>query len=305
MQTPAGFHIVGEGVSARAEIVDFWAMVFNPSSMDRLTHSVIGCWLAGSFLVISVASFYLLKKKHFDFATRSLKVGLWVASISLILQLISGGSSAEGVAVNQPAKFAAIEGLYKTERGVGLSIFGLPDSKEQAMKWNIKIPKLLSIMAFGDPDAEITGLDKYPRGDWPNVAVVFQTYHLMIFMWVLMTATIVFALYAQWRKKLYDGSLILKALVVSAIYPQIGNQAGWVTAEMGRYPWIVQDHLRISEGLSKSVTANQVFSSIIMFGFVYTCLFVLFVYLLNEKFQHGPVEGDLASPYHNLETVLK
>lgn len=297
MQTPAGFHIVGEGIQARAEIIDFWGMVFNPSSVDRLVHSVIGCWLAGSFLVISVASFYLLKNRHIEFAKRSLNIGLGVAIVALILQLFSGDSSARGVAVNQPAKFAAMEAVYKTAEGVGLSLFGVPDSETQTIHWNVSIPKLLSFLTFHDPEAQIKGLDQYPPADWPRVSVVFQTYHLMILMWVLMALTCVLALYT-------NHPLALKALILSAFYPQIANQAGWVTAEMGRYPWIVQDHLRISEGLSKAVTANQVFGSIVMFGCVYTGLFILFIYLLNEKFQHGPTEGDLATPYHQLEEVI-
>lgn len=296
MQTPAGFHVVGEGLKARAEITDFWAMVFNPSSVDRLVHSVIGAWLAGAFLVISVSSYYLLKKRHMAFAERSLKIALIVASVSLTLQLFSGHSSARGVAVNQPAKLAAFEGHFHTERGAGLYLVGIPD-KETGTVHGIKIPGMLSYLAFSDSNAEVKGLDQYPKKDWPNVQAVFQTFHLMILMWVLMVVSTILAFCSRqpW---------VLKILVASAIFPQIGNQAGWVSAEMGRYPWIVQDLLRISEGLSKSVTANQVFWSIVLFGIVYFFLFLLFVYLLNEKFKHGPSDHDLESPYHNLHKVI-
>lgn len=297
MQTPAGFHVVGEGLKARAEITDFWAMVFNPSSVDRLLHSVIGAWLAGAFLVISVSSYYLLKKRHIAFAERSLKIALVVASISLALQLVSGHTSAKGVAVNQPAKLAAFEGLYHTEKGAGIYIAGIPDTKTETVR-GIKLPNMLSYLAFSDPNAEVKGLDQYPKKDWPNVQAVFQTFHLMILMWVLMVLSAGLAFYSRkpW---------VLRILVASAIFPQIANQAGWVSAEMGRYPWIVQDLLRISEGLSKSVTANHVLGSIILFGFVYFFLFLLFVYLLNEKFKHGPSDLDLESPYHNLHKVIK
>lgn len=126
MQTPSGFHIVGEGLNARAEITDFWAMVFNPSSMDRLFHSIFGAWLAGTYLVISVAAFYLLKNRHIRFARESLKIGTIVAAVALILQFITGDSSARGVAKNQPAKLAAFEGIYHTQRGVSLSLFAVP-----------------------------------------------------------------------------------------------------------------------------------------------------------------------------------
>lgn len=305
MQTPAGYHIVGDGLSARAEIVDFWAMVFNPSSMDRLIHVIIGCWLAGAFLVISVSAYYILKQRHLDFAKSSLKIGLWVASVSLILQVISGDSSARGVAVNQPAKLAAFEALYKTDSGVSFSLFGIPNTKEERLDYEIGIPKLLSFMTFHDPAAEIKGLDQYPKKDWPHVATVFQTYHLMILMWVFMVITTCLATYKWRRGTLFTNKWMLQALVVSVLYPQIANQAGWVSAEMGRYPWIVQDLLRISEGLSKAVTANQVMGSLIMFTFIYILLFILFLYLLNDKFQHGPGEIDYTTTYRQQRESMK
>ncbi len=304
MQTPSGFHIVGEGIKARAEIVDFWQMVFNPSSVDRLLHSIIGAWLAGAFLVVSVSAFYLLKKRHREFAERSLAIGLFTASTALILQLFSGHESAGGVAKNQPAKLAAFEGVYNTQKGAPLYLFGIPNSSEMKVT-GFAIPNMLSWMVHGDTQAEIRGLDSYPKQDWPNVSAVFQMYHLMILMWTLMVITSAIALWYYLKGQLHERPWVLRALAFSVLYPQVANQAGWIAAEMGRYPWIVQDLLRISDGLSKTVTANQVLGSLLMFGFVYAALFVLFLYLLNEKIQHGPSEADLASPYHQLQAVVK
>lgn len=308
MQTPAGYHVVGEGLDARAEITDFWAMVFNPSSVDRLCHTVIGCWLAGAFLVISVAAFYLLKRRHLDFAKSSLKIGLSVAAVAVALQAFSGHSSAQGVARNQPAKLAAFEGVFKTQKGAPLNLFGIVDMQNEKVR-GVEIPKALSFLAYNDFDAEIIGLDRFPRKDWPNVKAVFQTYHLMIAMWSCMLLAVVIA-FIQWRrKKLFESPFAsrwtLRFLVLSVLFPQVANQAGWVSAEMGRYPWIVQNLLRISEGLSKSVTANQVFGSIIMFGVVYFLLLMLFLYLLNEKIKHGPTEGVEEVPYHQLNKVAQ
>lgn len=305
MQTPAGFHIVGEGLKARAEIVDFWAMVFNPSSVDRLLHSVIGAWLAGAFLVISVSAYYLLKNRHLKFARSSLKIGLIVALVACILQGITGDSSARGVAHNQPAKFAAFEGLFKTQAEVPLLIFGVVNTQEQRVDYALGVPKLLSWMTFGSTQAEIQGLDQVPPKDWPNTRVVFQTYHLMIAMWALMISLALLSLYL-WRKgTLFTNKWVLRALVFSVFFPQIANQAGWVSAEMGRYPWIVYHLLRISEGLSKSVTANQVLGSLIMFTILYFLLFLVFIYLLNEKFKHGPEDDGEMTPYRNLHIVAK
>lgn len=298
MQTPAGYEISGEGIAARAVITDFWAMVFNPSSMTRLSHTVIGCWLAGAFLAISVGAYYILKNRHLEFAKNTLKVSLSVAIVACVLQLITGDSSGRVVAKYQPAKLAAIEGIYKTKKGAGLSLFGIPNTKEERLDYAIEIPYMLSLLSFHDAQAEIKGLDTVPKKDWPRVQVVFQTYHLMILTWVLMVVSALLAVY-YWRKgTLFQKKGLLKLLVVSAVFPQIGNQAGWVTAEMGRYPWIVQDLLRISEGLSKAVVAEQVLGSIILFGIVYSFLFVLFVYLLNEKFKHGPADLDTSTTYH-------
>jgi cytochrome d ubiquinol oxidase subunit I len=304
MQTPAGFHIVGEGIRARAEIVDFWAMVFNPSSMDRLAHVIIGCWLAGAFLVISISAYYILKSRHLEFARNSLKIGLIMAAVSLILQVISGDSSAKGVAVNQPAKMAAMEGIFRTEKGAPLSIFGIVNTKEERIDYNISIPGMLSYLSFGDFEAPVTGLDQFPKKDWPNTAVVFQTYHLMIAMWVFMVLTAFTAIFMWWRKCLFKSKWMLRLLVFSVIYPQIGNQVGWITAEMGRYPWIVQGLLRISDGLSKVVTANQVLGSIIMFGIVYFFLFILFIYILNDKIKHGPTDIDKTKLYSNKNMAM-
>jgi cytochrome bd ubiquinol oxidase subunit I len=305
MQTPAGFHVVGEGLNARAEIVDFWAMVFNPSSMTRLTHTIIGCWLAGAFLVISVAAYYLLKKKHEEFSKNSLRIGLCVGFIALVLQGISGDRSAEVVAKHQPAKFAAMEGIYKTTNGAPLTLFGIADSRQETIHYSIQIPKLLSFMAFSDFNAEVKGLDQIPRKDWPNVGVVFQTYHLMVAMWFGMLAVSLAALHAWWKGTLFTHPVLLKSLVASVLFPQVANQVGWVTAEMGRYPWIVQGLLRISEGLSKTVTANQVLGSIILFGIVYFFLLLLFIYLLNEKIQHGPTDEVKSPLYPQMQQYVK
>lgn len=306
MQTPAGFHVVGEGMTARAEIVDFWAMVFNPSSADRLIHSLIGAWLAGAFLVISVSAYYLLKGRHFEFSKRSMKVGLIVGGAACILQLISGDHSAKGVAVNQPMKLAALEGVYHTEKGAPLILFGIPNKKEERIDYAVSVPKLLSILTFGSSSAEIKGLDTIPSKDRANVSAVFQTYRLMILMWVLMTLSTLLAAIFWYRETLFKKKWMLRLLVASVFFPQIANQAGWVSAEMGRYPWIVQDLLRISDGLSKAVTANQVLGSLIMFSILYFMLFLLFIFLLNEKIKHGPDDGgEAAAPYRQLETYVE
>lgn len=305
MHTPAGYHIVGEGMYARAEITDFWAMVFNPSAMQRLVHVTLGAWLAGAFLVISVSAYYILKNRHLAFARSSLKISLIMASVTVILQGFSGDDSARGVSVNQPAKLAAFEGIFTTEEGATpLALFGIPDQKRGQLDYAITIPKLLSFLIHRDFSTSVPGLDQYLKEDWPFVPIVFQTYHAMILMWVLMLLASFGAIYHWYRGTLFTQRFMLRFLVLSAIFPQIANQVGWVSAEMGRYPWVVQGLLRISEGLSKAVTANQVLGSLIMFSVVYTALFILFVYLLNEKFTHGPSETHKKGVYPQQHALI-
>lgn len=305
MQTPAGYHIVGDGMEARAEIIDFWAMVFNPSSMDRLFHSVIGCWLSGAFLVISVAAFYILRRRHLDFARASIKVALGVALFALPLQAMTGDSSGKVVAKHQPMKLAAMEGLFKTQMNAPLTLFGFPNIAKEKIDYQVAIPGMLSFLSYNDFQAEVKGLDQIPKRDWANTRVVFQSFRIMIAMWFGMLLCTICGLY-HWHKDQFMNSVwTLRLMTVSVLFPQIANQAGWLVAEMGRFPWIVYGHLRISEGLSKSVTANQILGSIIMFGVVYLFLFLLFIYLLNEKISHGPEDIDDTPTYHRLQEYME
>ena len=295
MQTPAGFHIVGEGLKARAEITSFWEMVFNPSSMDRLFHTLCGAWQAGAFLVVSVSAWYLLKRKHHDFARASLRVGLTVGLIGSLLQLVSGHESAVGVAKNQPAKLAAFEGLYDTTTNAPLNLFGWVDEKDEAVRGGIAIPGLLSYLAHSDTRAPVTGLRQAAPNpdDRPPVNFSFQLFHIMVAVGFAMILISALGFLYFWRGSLFDKRWMLWLLVLSVLGPQIANQAGWFAAEVGRQPWIVYGLLRTSEGLSAVVKANTVLSAIILFSLVYLLLFAVFVYLLNDKIQHGPDEADL------------
>lgn len=305
MQTPAGFHIVGEGLAARAEITSFWAMVFNPSSMVRLFHSVVGAWMAGAFLVTSISSYYLLKQKYKRFALSSMKIGLSVAIIASCLQGVLGSMSAEVVTKHQPLKLAAMEGVFRTEAEAAFYIAGIVDAPNQTIKYGIAVPGLLSYLAYGKTDAKVTGLDQFPKKDWPHLQTVFQSYRIMIGMWLIMLTLSVWGIYSWWRGTLEKSKWLQKCLLFAVICPQIANQLGWIVAEMGRYPWIVYNHLRISEGLSKAVVASQVLGSIITFGVVYSFLFLLFIYLLDHKIKHGPTDEPEDISYHAAETLIR
>lgn len=295
MQTPQGFKLVGEGVNRRAVITDFWGVIFNPSFLDRLTHVIIGCWLTGAFIVLSVCSYYYLKKKHTEFARIGMKLGLAVAAILLVLQLISADYTARGVAKYQPEKLAAMEGVYETRDHTPMTVAGYVDTKEQVVK-GIKIPSLLSFLVYRNFKTPVTGLNDFPETDWPNVAAVFQMYHLMIFMWGAMVIMTLLGFIFYKRKTLDKAKWTLRGLVVSILFPYIANQSGWFTAEMGRQPWVVYHVLRTADGVSTGIRKEQVVGSIIMFILIYILLFSLFLFLMNRKIQTGP-EGESKPGY--------
>ncbi|MEO6229966.1 MAG: cytochrome ubiquinol oxidase subunit I [Ferruginibacter sp.] len=291
-QTPAGFHIVGEGLKARAEVTDFWAMVFNPSSVERLMHVWIGAILAGAFLVLSVNAYYILKKKFLDVAVPAFKISLVVATFFALAQLLAGSKSAEGVAVNQPAKLATLEGHYDSSSRADMYLFGWVNQREQKVT-GIKIPGGLSFLLYQDFKQSVKGLNAFKVTEQPKqVNAVFQFYHLMIAIGMFMIVLTLFASFKWWKGKLFENKWLMTIFVWSVLLPQIANECGWFAAEMGRQPWVVYGLLKTSDALSKSVSANQIIFSLVLFTLVYITLFILFLYLLNRKIKHGPVDYD-------------
>lgn len=293
-QTPAGYHIVGEGINARAEITDFWAMVFNPSSVDRLIHVWLGAFLAGTFLVLSVHAYYLVKGRYVDISKKAFKIALAVATIFSLGQLAAGHKSAEGVAKNQPAKLAALEGHFEANAPADMYVLGWVDKENQVVT-GLKIPGGLSFLLEYDFEAPVTGLNAFPEDERPSqVNAVFQFYHIMVAIGVFLIALTVYASFLWWRGQLFEKKWLLTVFAWAVILPQVANQTGWYAAEMGRQPWVVYGLLRTSDALSKSVTANQVLFSLILFFIVYLVLFILFIYLLNKKIKTGPYDEGVA-----------
>lgn len=287
-QTPAGFHIVGEGMEARAEIIDFWAMVFNPSSTERVLHVWIGSFIAGAFLVLSISAYYIIKKKHIEFAVKSFKPAFWIFAVSSILQLFIGHRSADIVARYQPAKLAAMEGHFDTLAPADMYLLGYVNKTKEETR-GLKIPGGLSFLVHQNFSAPIKGLKSFRPEDRPNSPnTVFQTYHLMVTIGGFFIVLSLYGSYLLWTKKLFQKKWILYIFLWGVLLPQLANQAGWFAAETGRQPWVVYNLLRTSDALSRAVTANQVWFSLIMFTIVYIMLFSLFVFLMNRKIQHGP-----------------
>lgn len=301
-QTPVGHeirdYVVNGKVYQRAEIVDFWAMVFNPSTMDRLIHVWLGAFILGAFFVMSISAWYLLKGRHLEFARRSFTGGLLLATVSSLAQLLSGHSNARMVSEYQPAKLAAMEGIYETENSTGLYLFGWPDDETETVKYGIEIPGMLSFLVHDNFKTPVPGFDQLEE-TWgrPPVWITFQAYHLMIAIGMTFIGSTLLACWFWWRGTLFDQRWLLWYFVFAVILAFVANEAGWVAAEVGRQPWIVYPSLvngeltgglRTSEGLSEAVRAEQVLGSIIFFGIIYFLLFVLWITLLHQKISHGP-----------------
>jgi cytochrome d ubiquinol oxidase subunit I len=294
-QTPAGYHIVGEGMKARAEIVDFWAMVFNPSSMERLSHSIIGGFLSGAFLVLSVHGYYLYKNRCVSLSKKAFKIALIFATVTALMQLFTGHKSAEVVAKYQPAKLAAFEGHYDSSAVADMYIIGSTNPVTQKTT-GIKIPKGLTFLLHQDFTTPVRGANAFKADERPGVRetkFVFQTYHLMIAIGMLLIGLTLYASFLLWRKKLYNKKWLMFFFTFSVLLPQIANQVGWYSAEVGRQPWVVYNLLKTSDALSKAVKAEQVMFSLILFVLVYATLFLLFLYLMNKKIKHGPCDDEI------------
>jgi cytochrome bd ubiquinol oxidase subunit I len=303
MQTPAGHAIVGEGSARHAIIQNFWEVLNNPSTLDRLAHVLIGAWLTGAFFVISVSAFYVLRNVHLDFARRCLKMGLVVATVAVGLQAISGDSTARGVAQNQPIKLAAFEGVYQTQTPTSMWVAGVVKPKEKKIV-GIELPGLLSFLVYRNFNQSVAGLDQYPSELWPNVRLVFQTYHGMILMWGLMLLAVILGWLSWWRGKISTSKWTLRFLIASVLFPQIANQLGWYSAEMGRQPWIVYGLMRTHEGVSPHLKPEQVIFSLVLFSLIYLMIFILFIYLLDHKIRQGP-ESSQIDEYRNPFTQQK
>ncbi|MCL4206798.1 MAG: cytochrome ubiquinol oxidase subunit I [Pirellulaceae bacterium] len=311
-QTPTGFHLVEREINGqlftRAEIVDFWAMIFNPSSIHRLVHVWLGAFILGAFFVMSVSAWYLLHGRHGEFAKRSFAGGLLLGTVASLGQLLSGHFNADMVAEHQPAKLAAFEGHFRTvEGGTPLYLVGWPDEREQRVKSAVAIPGMLSFLVYQDFNRPVPALDQL-EADYgrPPVWLSFQAYHLMIGLGMLFIASTLLACWFLWRGTLFQQRWLLWFFVFAVVLAFVANEVGWCAAEVGRQPWIVYPArdasgelvggLRTTDAVSEVVTAGMVIGSIAMFTVIYAILFALWIFLLNRAIQQGPACSETPGP---------
>jgi cytochrome bd ubiquinol oxidase subunit I len=285
-QTPAAYQIVGEGAFRRAELTNFWLAVFNPSTVPRYLHTVVSSVFTGSFFIVSISAWFLLKGRHMEFARKSFRISLVTAAIFSVLILGVGHAHALQVAETQPAKMAAFEALFETEAGAPMVIFGFPDAANERLVLPIRIPKLLSFMIHNDFDATVIGLDQFPREEWPPLAATFYPYHFMFLLgFFFIGITWLGVLLGQ---KTLGNRLLLRVYLLALPLPLLSMQLGWMAAEFGRQPWVVYNLLKTRDAVSVVVPAGQILLTIILFGIVYALLGALTIFLVRREVMHGP-----------------
>ena len=285
MQHPVGY-VLRNG---RAEMVDFLAVVTNPYGLLKFGHQLASGYTVGAFFIMGVSAWHLLRNNRTDFFRKSFRIGAVFGLVSAILVAVLGDFHAIEVAKTQPAKFAAMESIWETKKGMGLNLLLWPDPiKECNSIQQLCIPNAVSLLAFHTPDAEIKGLKEFPPDLRPPVLPTFLSFRFMIGLGTFFILTALVAVVLSWRGTLENNRLFLKILLWSIPLPYLANQLGWIVAEVGRQPWIVYGIMKTSDGVSKSVDLAQVVISLLGFTILYGGLGVIDIYLLAKYARKGP-----------------
>ena len=288
MQTPAGFEI--DPVTGRAVMTDLWAAVFNPSTLPRFLHTIDGALVTGSFFVMGVSAWYLCKGRFEEFGRQSLKVALVFALVSSALQVQLGHYHGHQVWKTQPAKMAAYEGLFESEKNPTLMVFGIIDREERKVHFPIGIPNFMSIFLDFNPETVIQGLNEFPEEDWPPLPLTFYPFHLMTLLGFYFVGLTGLGLLLLWRGMLFSSRWFLTLAYLSIPLPFIANELGWMAAEVGRQPWVVYgvEGMRTSLVSSPSVSAGEILVSLVMFVVVYSLMLALWLFLIRKTVRQGP-----------------
>jgi len=286
MQTPAGFRMEG----GRAVLDSFWKAVFNPSTVIRFVHTILGGWITGSLVAMAIAAWLLLKGRSGAAAAALMKTSLAVFATAAILQLGSGHAHSMQVTKTQPEKMAAFEALWETMDGAPFTVFGIPDEKNERVLLAVRIPKMLSMLVDLDPGGRVLGLNEFPKDERPPVFLPFAGYHLMIFFGLLFILMGVSGVWLQARKKLGTSRRYLKLLLFAVPLPYLANETGWIAAEVGRQPWAVHRILRTSDAVSAVVPAGNILFSVILFAAVYALIGAAGLTIILRTIRGGPDE---------------
>jgi cytochrome d ubiquinol oxidase subunit I len=287
MQHPVAYNRLPDG---QFEVVSFWQLLLNPWGLFQYMHNMTGAVITASFVMAAVGAFYLLDGKREGYGRIFTRVGVISGVISTILIIFpTGDLHGKYVARHQPAAIAGMEGLFHTESGAGIVLIGQPNEVTQQIDNPIVVNNVLSFLIYGTTKAEVTGLDAFPRDQWPSaLPLLFYAYHIMAGLGTYFVVLMIVAAFLLWRKKLYTSRWILWLLLISFPFPYIANTAGWMTAEIGRQPWLIYGLMRTSEGYSNTVSAGNGLFTLIGFMGLYALLGLLFTVLVYREISLGP-----------------
>ncbi len=290
MQTPAGFRMEG----GRAVLDDFFAAAFNPSTVVRFVHTILGGWMTGALVALAIAAWLVLKGRAADKAALLMKPALALFAVAAVLQLGTGHAHSVQVTRTQPEKMAAFEALWRTEDGAPFTVFGIPDEKNERTLLAVRIPKMLSFLVHFDPNGRVLGLDEFPKEERPPVLLPFASYHVMILLGLGFIAMGAWGLWLQARKKLVASRGFLKLLIFAVPLPYLANELGWIAAEVGRQPWAVYKVLRTADAASSVVPAGNILFSIVLFTIIYALIGVVGLRIILKTVRGGP-DGEAAA----------
>ena len=287
MQHPAGFSI---GPDNEIVFTSFAALLLNSWGLWQYLHTMIGSVVTACFVVAAVGAFYLLTSRHIEYGITFIRTPIIVGTIATILMIFpTGDSQGKNIANYQPATLAAMEGLFETVNGAPIALMGQPDMVEMRLDNPLTIPRVLSFLTYSRWKAEVKGLDSFPKELWPdNIPLLYYSYHIMVGLGTIFIAIMLVSAWLLYRGQLLRSKTMLWILLLSFPFPYIANTAGWMTAELGRHPWLVYGLMRTQEGFSTNVSAGNATFTLLGFTGMYTFLSILFLYLVYLEIDRGP-----------------
>ena len=293
MQHPVAYAVAENG---RLVVDSLMGLLTNPWLPWQFAHNMTAAVVTGSFVMAALGAFYVLSGQHLAQAKMYLRTGVVAGAIASLLMITpTGHENARQVLEYQPIKGAALEGLFRSERGADILLIGQPNTETMTIDNPLMVPSALSLLVYYDLYAKVKGLDAFPRKDWPdNIALLYYSYHIMAGLGTILVGVMGLALIWLWRGRLFRANWLLWLLMLSAPFPYIATTAGWMTTEVGRQPWLVYGLLRTADGISPLVHSGNALFTLIGFLGLYLFLGLLFLFLLAETVRHGPPEASPA-----------
>jgi cytochrome d ubiquinol oxidase subunit I len=287
MQHPVGHRVAADGT---LQLESFWTFLLNPWAVWQYLHNMCGAVITGAFFVAGIGALWTLLGKHEAQARLALRVGVIAGLTASLLQLFPTGDRAgKQVAHHQPATLAAMEGVFQSEHGAGMVLIGQPNVEKRRLDNPIEVPRVLSFLAYGTFRSEVRGLNDIPRNQWPdNIELLYYSYHVMVGLGTLFSALMALSVLQLWRGKLHTTRPLLWALMLAIPFPYIANTAGWMTAELGRQPWLVHGLIKTADGGSPQANAGNTAFTLLGFCGLYLVLGLTFLYLMGREIARGP-----------------